>query len=121
MKILIAEDNLMNQKIMTHLLTKLGYNADIAENGEVAVNLERENNYDLIFMDIQMPIMNGVEASEIILGFREFNKPHIIALTANTDEDEIKSYKDKGIQGYIAKPVRVESLEQAIKDVQSKL
>jgi two-component system, sensor histidine kinase and response regulator len=109
MNILIAEDNLINQQVILHILTKLGYEPAMAENGLEVIELIRTKSYDLILMDMQMPEMDGMEATRLIRQSAE-RQPVIIALTANTmqgDEDEcIKA----GMDDYLSKPLRLEDL-----------
>ncbi|RXF03603.1 ATP-binding protein [Pseudoalteromonas phenolica] len=103
--ILIVEDNLINQKVAGLLLEKLGYKYDIAENGQVALDKLEQKHYTFIFMDIQMPVMNGHDATkEIILRYKN-QRPSIVAMTANTfDEDKEKCFSI-GMDDFIAKPI----------------
>lgn len=112
-KILVVEDNVINQDVLVGLLEESGVGIDIAEDGEVAVKLFQKNHYDLIFMDIQMPIMDGFAATQII---RESNKKvPIIALTANVLKDDIQKSKDAGMNGHLNKPLNVKELFQVVK------
>ena len=107
--ILIAEDNLINQQVILHILNKMGYQPDIAENGQEAVEAARRKAYDLILMDMQMPEMDGLEATRIIR--QELQKqPVIIALTANTMQGDQEECLDAGMNDYISKPVKLEDL-----------
>ncbi|MBC8507058.1 MAG: response regulator [Anaerolineales bacterium] len=117
--ILLAEDNLVNQKVAQRILEKLGYRADIAGNGlEVLDALERQH-YDVILMDIQMPEMDGEEAtSEIIRQYSSEQRPRIIAMTAHALEGDRQRYLKVGMDDYVSKPVRVQELVEALKRTQ---
>ncbi|MFN8671340.1 MAG: response regulator [Candidatus Sericytochromatia bacterium] len=114
LNILVAEDNVINQKVLLKLLNKLGYEIDLARNGTDALNLVKKNNYDLIFMDIQMPDMNGFEATKKILELDKENYPKIIALTANATEHDKRECLDVGMSDYMSKPISIEKIENTI-------
>jgi signal transduction histidine kinase/CheY-like chemotaxis protein len=110
LKILIVEDNLINQKVITKLLNKNGYLADTANNGKLAVEVMKTKTYDIIFMDIQMPIMDGFTATQEIFRICGDKRPKIYALTANAfEEDKEKCFKS-GMDGFIAKPVKIKEV-----------
>lgn len=113
--ILLAEDNLVNQKVATRLLEKLGYRADIAANGlEVLEALERQH-YNVVLMDIQMPEMDGVEATRKIFElYSEEERPRIIAMTAHAMEGDRERYLGVGMDDYVSKPIRVQELVEAL-------
>jgi PAS domain S-box-containing protein len=115
MRILLAEDNEVNKKVMSQMLRKLGYRADMASNGlEVLKALERQA-YDLVLMDIQMPEMDGLEAaSQIRKRLPAAEQPRIIALTAYAMEGDRERCLEAGMDGYIAKPVKMEDLRAAL-------
>ena len=107
-KILLVEDNNTNQEIVLGLLENSNLHIDIACNGKEAIELYKDNQYDLIFMDIQMPIMNGYEASKII---REQNSHiPIIALSANAMEKDFKATRDAGMNEHLNKPIDTKEL-----------
>jgi signal transduction histidine kinase/ActR/RegA family two-component response regulator len=108
--ILLAEDNHINQKVAKKQLLKLGLEVDIATNGFEAVQMALENpdRYSMILMDIQMPEMNGLEATEELLG-ANYKNP-IIAMTANVMEDDIKEYLEAGLLDFIPKPFQLKDL-----------
>ncbi len=112
--ILLAEDNKINQKVAMLNLENLGYQVDIANNGKEAVEKFENNYYDLIFMDVQMPEMDGVEACKRIRELENKSggtkKIPIIAMTANTSEDERKKYMEVGMDEYISKPFKRKEL-----------
>jgi PAS domain S-box-containing protein len=112
LRILLAEDNVINQKVATRILSQMGYRPDVVQNGlEVLSALERQK-YDVILMDVQMPEMDGLEATrqvrELWTGTR---RPWIIAMTANAMESDRQMCLKAGMDGYISKPVRIEALE----------
>jgi len=111
LRILLAEDHITNQKLAIYTLEKLGYRADIASNGlEVLEALHRQD-YDVILMDMQMPEMDGLEATRLIRGLSAgFHQPRIIAMTANVTLEDRKACFDAGMDDYLAKPIRIEDL-----------
>jgi len=114
LKLLIAEDNLVNQKVALLMLRKLGIRADVAANGrEVLQALERQN-YDVVLMDVQMPEMDGFEAAKAIRERWQNGLPHIIAVTAHALEGDRKRCIEAGMDDYISKPVRLEELASAL-------
>lgn len=113
LRILLAEDNLVNQRVALGFLAKCGYQADVASNGiEVLEALERQL-YDLIFMDINMPEMDGLTATQAIRASKDEKQPHIIAMTANAMYEDRKRYLDAGMNDYISKPIRLSELSAA--------
>ncbi|BCM94011.1 signal transduction histidine-protein kinase BarA [Abditibacteriota bacterium] len=115
LRILLAEDNTVNQKLAMRLLDRMGYRADIAGNGlEVLASLERQT-YDVILMDVQMPEMDGMEASRRICSlYPRASRPHIIAMTANAMTGDREKCLEAGMDDYVSKPIRVEELEAAL-------
>ncbi len=109
MNILVAEDNLINQQLIMHILTKLGYEIKIVQNGLEAVEWAQQQSYDLILMDMQMPEMDGIEATRTI---RETlsKQPVIIALTANTMQGDQEECLNAGMDDYLSKPLKLEDL-----------
>jgi two-component system, sensor histidine kinase and response regulator len=107
--LLVAEDNLMNQHVIVNILHKLGYEPDLVKNGQEALEAAINKNYDMILMDMQMPVMDGLEATRLI---REklISRPVIIALTANTMEGDQQICLDAGMDDYIGKPIRLDEL-----------
>jgi PAS domain S-box-containing protein len=112
LRILLAEDNIINQKVATRILTQMGYRPDVAHNGlEVLEALERQK-YDVILMDVQMPDMDGLEATRRIRKqYTGAQRPWIIAMTANAMDSDRKNCFEAGMDGYLSKPVRIEALE----------
>ncbi len=118
LRILLAEDNPINQKVALRQLKKLGYQADVASNGLEAVKAAKQIPYDLILMDVQMPEMDGIEASRTILQWYQENRPEqrpvIIAMTASVFTDDKKKCLDAGMDDFLSKPVELSSLEEKI-------
>ena len=115
-RILVAEDNLINQKLIRNIFELLGYKIDIAANGiEVLEALSRKV-YDLIFMDIQMPEMNGYETTRIIISHRNLNRPIIIAMTANAMQGDREKCFEVGMDDYVSKPMRIDNLTKVLQN-----
>jgi len=115
LKILVAEDNLINQKLAVRLLQQMGYSADVASNGlEVLEALNRQH-YEIVFMDIQMPEMDGLEATKHILKNRKLElRPKIIAMTANVMQGDREICIEAGMNDYIGKPILIEEVQRAL-------
>jgi len=112
---LIAEDNLVNQKILTRFLNNLGLKPDLARDGLEAVEYVQKKDYDVVLMDIQMPRMDGLKATKCILNDCKLQKsPVIIAVTANTSEEIKQMCLDIGMKGYISKPISMTILKNAL-------
>jgi PAS domain S-box-containing protein len=118
LSILLAEDNPINQRVALFNLTKLGHKVDIAENGQVAVEMATCKQYHLILMDIQMPVKNGLDAAREIreyeIKIKETNPVPIIAMTANAVKGDMESFLQGGMNGYISKPFKSVDLEQVL-------
>ena len=113
--ILLAEDNPVNKKVVSQMLKKLGYQADVASDGREVLSALEKQHYDLVLMDIQMPEMDGLEAaSRIRTRWPASEQPHIIALTAYALEGDRERCLESGMDGYISKPVRLEDLREAL-------
>ena len=114
-KILLVEDNIVNQKVFSLMLGKLGLKTDLANNGEEAVQTVKENYYDLIFMDFQMPVMDGIEATRLIRAMEtDIQQPWIIGFTANVQKDTVSEMRRAGMDSYISKPVKFPDLRKVI-------
>ncbi len=120
LRILLAEDNPINQKVAIHILKRLGYNIDIANNGiEALESLERQD-YDVILMDIQMPEMDGDEAThKIRTDIPKEKQPYIIAMTAHALEGDREKYLSLGMNNYVGKPVKIDELVKALETAPS--
>ncbi|WP_379088836.1 response regulator [Pedobacter sp. UC225_65] len=121
LKVLIAEDNQMNTLLMRKLLAKWNITPDFAGNGSDAVEAFKTNNYDLILMDIHMPIMDGYEASSIIRNYSDTVKSNvpIIALTASVALDVRNKIAEAGINDYVSKPFNPEELRTKLEEIAS--
>ena len=114
-RILLAEDNPVNQKVALAMLKHLGYKADVAVNGKEVLNSLEQKTYDLILMDIQMPEMDGLEATKIIRSsLPAAGQPRIIAMTAYTLQGDREQCLAAGMDEYISKPVKMEELKEAL-------
>ncbi len=114
MKILLAEDNPVNQKVAQLMLQRLGYKADLVTNGKEVIEALRKTNYDLILMDIQMPEMDGLEATRCIRESLNTEQPFIAAMTAHAMTEDRLRCLDAGMNAYIAKPIAIDKLRDAI-------
>ncbi len=117
--VLVAEDNLINQKLILNVLNRLGVEVSMANNGQEALDHRMENEYDMIFMDIQMPVMGGMEATGNILSYeRHNNKTHIpiVALTANAVAGDKEKYIGAGMDSYLSKPIELEKLNMLLQE-----
>lgn len=113
MDILVAEDNLINQKLIVRILNKLGYQPRVAANGIEVLALMEHNLFDLILMDVQMPEMGGLEATRIIRGL-PIEQPEIIAVTANAMQEDKDACLQAGMSGYLSKPIQLDELLSAL-------
>jgi len=112
-KVLVTEDNIINQKLIKRILEEHGITVDLANNGLEAFEKRRNNDYDLLFMDIQMPVMDGIEATHEILDYEEDDEvPHvpIVALTANALKGDRERFLGEGMDEYITKPIETSEL-----------
>ncbi|MFT5482807.1 MAG: GAF domain-containing protein/DNA-binding response OmpR family regulator [Halieaceae bacterium] len=118
LRILLAEDNVVNQKLALRLLERMGYRADLASNGVEAVESVMRQTYDVVLMDVQMPEMDGLEASRRITKDKAPDqRPRIIAMTANAMQGDREMCLAAGMHDYVAKPIRVPILIEALKRV----
>ena len=119
-RLLLAEDNELNREIACMLLSKYGFVIDTAENGQEAVDLvaaSAPDYYDLVLMDIQMPVMDGHEATRRIrnLEDKELAKVPVVAMTANAFDEDRKAAKECGMNGFISKPINMQEVVQALR------
>ena len=113
MRILVAEDNPVNQRVITVLLEKRGHSVSLARNGSEAIELYANQMFDIIFMDVQMPIMNGYDASFAIRSAESptGSRTPIIALTAHAMKGDREHCLNAGMDDYLTKPVRIRDLD----------
>jgi signal transduction histidine kinase/DNA-binding response OmpR family regulator len=116
-RILIVEDNVLNQKVVVNILEKLGFDADVVSNGKEAVSILSKKAYDIVFMDCQMPVMDGYEATAIIRDpnttVLDHNVP-VIALTANAMKGDRQMCTDAGMDDYLSKPINPQKLNEML-------
>ena len=107
-RILLAEDNKINQRIASITFKQLDLKFDIANDGQEALEMYKLNGYDLIFMDIQMPVMDGLEATQLIRAYEKESastrRVYIVALTANTISEKSEEYMESGMDYFMEKP-----------------
>ncbi len=113
LRILLAEDNSVNQKLALRILSQMGYRADVASNGVETLEAVARQTYDLILMDVQMPEMDGLEASRRLNALPQ--RPRIVAMTANAMQGDREACLAAGMDDYVTKPIRVEALVQALR------
>ncbi len=119
MRILLAEDNLVNQRVALRLLNRIGYQADVVSNGEEVLAALQHKPYEVILMDMQMPHMDGMEATQRIRAeLPNTQQPWIIALTAHTMRGYRETCLAKGMNDYISKPIQLEELVNVLRNVQ---
>ena len=122
LRVLLAEDNLVNQKVLLHILEGMGCQVDVAQNGVEAVEFASRHAFDVIFMDIQMPKMDGLEATQTIRAQQESNDPlTIIGLSAYVTTEDRQQGLDAGMDGYLTKPVRSDDVAEALRTVRDRL
>jgi CheY-like chemotaxis protein len=120
LRILLAEDNVVNQKLALRLLQQMGYRADLASNGIEAVESVGRQSYDVVLMDVQMPEMDGLEATRRITArWPEGKRPRIVAMTANAMQGDREACLAAGMDDYVVKPIRVEALVEALLQVKA--
>jgi CheY-like chemotaxis protein len=114
LRILLAEDNAVNQKLALRLLERMGYRADVADNGLAAISAVEGSTYDVILMDVQMPELDGLEATRRIRRRWPGDRPRIVAMTANAMDGDREACLAAGMDDYIAKPIAPEALQASL-------
>jgi CheY-like chemotaxis protein len=115
LRILSAEDNATNQELVVTVMKKMGYAIDAVENGKKALEIMEQNTYDIILMDVQMPVMNGMEATyEILNRYAENERPFIIAVTANAMPGDRERFLNAGMVDYLSKPIRFKDVQDVL-------
>jgi len=118
LRILLAEDNPINQKVMQRMLNKIGQRVDIAANGKEVLNSLERQNYEIIFMDVEMPEMDGIEATKVIRKkWPPEKQPYIVAVTAYALEGDRERCINAGMDDYLAKPVNLENLKSILAQI----
>ncbi|MCR9258748.1 MAG: response regulator [Pseudomonadaceae bacterium] len=112
--VLVAEDNIVNQTVARQILKKLGIRADIASDGSEAVKMLCDQTYSIVFMDVQMPNVDGLEATQIIRGTEDLVQPYIIAMTANALSEDRDSCFAAGMDDFVSKPVSIADVKSAL-------
>ncbi|MCS6960268.1 MAG: response regulator [Pseudanabaenaceae cyanobacterium SKYGB_i_bin29] len=113
LRLLVAEDNPVNQKVILRMLTKLGYTADVTVNGIATLEAIVKNSYDLVLMDVEMPVLDGVAVAQRIMREME-NPPKIVAMTAHRDSEERNRCLEAGMTEFITKPISLEALKNLL-------
>ncbi len=123
LRVLLAEDNIINQKVATININKMGHTVDLANNGQIALEKFQGNTYDLIFMDLQMPVMDGIEATKRIREFEMMHKSpnpiRIVAMTASAMPEDKYICFEAGMNDYVSKPFNKADLYRIFDDLQS--
>ncbi len=120
MRILLVEDNIMNQQVALNTLSVLGYEAEVADNGLSALERLSESYFDLIFMDLQMPVMDGLEATRQIRERFTEPAPYIIALTANALDSDYEHCMEVGMDDFLSKPLDIKDLKAKLEVFESR-
>jgi signal transduction histidine kinase/CheY-like chemotaxis protein len=115
LSILLAEDNFTNQELVVTLMRKMGYTIDAVENGRKALEIMEHKSFDIILMDVQMPVMNGLEATQAIIEkYPEDVRPYIIAITANAMPGDRERFIEAGMVDYLSKPIRFKDVQDVL-------
>ncbi len=116
LRLLVVEDNPVNQKVAARALQRLGYDTDVSEDGEKAVEAVKQRQYALIFMDCMMPKMDGYEATKAIRALEQGSGEHtpIVALTADTTSGNREKCLSAGMDDFMTKPIRMPNLQKAV-------
>ena len=122
LRILVADDNLVNQKVLVHLLERWGYRPDVAQNGIEVLHALRRRSYDLVLLDVQMPEMDGIEAARRICAeWPTSHRPQLIAVTAKAFKEDRELCIKVGMDGFLSKPMKVGELQSALENCHAKL
>lgn len=117
LSILVAEDNATNQKVIMGMLNNLGYTATLVQNGALAVEEFQKRPFDLILLDVQMPVIDGLEACRMIRAEPNGQIPHIVALTANAFKEDRQDCIRAGMNDYLSKPIQLDRLRTMLQHV----
>jgi CheY-like chemotaxis protein len=120
LRVLLAEDNVVNQKVALHLLARLGYRADVVSDGQEAIEALRRQPYDVVLMDVQMPRLSGLQAAQIIRQeWTPSERPHLIAMTANAMVGDEQRCLNAGMDDYLSKPIQIQTLARVLQKCHS--
>ncbi len=119
--ILLAEDNPVNQRVAMAMLKRLKYEADLATDGYDVLSMLEKKAYDVVLMDIQMPNLDGLNATRLIREKKREKQPCIIAMTAYALEGDRERFLQEGMNDYLSKPIRIEELKRALERCQAAL
>ena len=115
LRVLLVEDNKMNQKVALAMLSRLGVEADLAGDGREAIQAIAARRYDVVLMDVQMPVMDGLTAARVICHrWKPEQRPRLIAMTANAMSGDEQRCREAGMDDYVSKPVRIDELAAAL-------
>jgi CheY-like chemotaxis protein/nitrogen-specific signal transduction histidine kinase len=122
LRILVAEDNEINRKVVLRMLAGFGYQADVAQNGEQVIDLISQRSYDLVLMDVQMPKVDGIEATKFIVeNIPAARRPRVVAMSANVMREEVDAALAAGADHYIAKPFAPSELRATLEESANRL
>ena len=121
LRVLLADDNQVNQKVTSLMLKRLGYSADLASNGSEVLRALEKQPYDLVLMDVQMPEMDGMETARAIRKrWPSANQPYVVAITGYTEDDDKKRCLYAGMDDYLSKPIRITDLSRVLRQTGSR-
>jgi CheY-like chemotaxis protein len=118
LRVILAEDNPVNQIVQLRMLRQLGYDADVAVSGVELLDSFRKSYYDVVLLDVQMPVMDGIQAARE-LRRRGFRRARLIALTADVTSETRRACRDAGIDEFLSKPVQIDALADVLSRVES--
>ena len=113
MRVLVVDDSMINLNVTKKMLEKFGVDVDITLNGKECLEKAKSTSYDIIFMDIMMPELSGIETFKLLKEIKDFNTP-VIALTADADIESKEKYLSFGFSDYIPKPIKIDLLKNVI-------
>jgi len=120
LQVLLVEDNKINQEVASGILERMGYKPDVANNGVEAVDAVLHKHYDVVFMDVQMPQMDGIEATKRIISELGDDRPTIVAMTANAMQGDRERFLSAGMDGYVSKPILLKEVIKVLKAIEPK-
>jgi CheY-like chemotaxis protein len=122
LRILIVDDIAVNRRLLQLMLSRLGYGADVASNGDEAIHILKNEHYDLIFMDLQMPVLDGLRAAQTIReNLAGKAQPYIIAITAYAEKFDSETCRNAGMDDFITKPATLNDIRVAMESACTQL